>query len=229
MMQRQVWILSGLLLLAGAGAAAQADEGDDSIYAPGTSASIELGGYHTDFAYADGKHAVDINRYAVTLGEPINEDATFGLQGGYFTLGVDNATLMPLAESGGRFLGLFGDYNTRQGDYLNFEARLSYTWYGDSFRGPNQQADVTWYETQVSAGPVFRWQRWRVSAGGFYQRFDGTETDSGSLNQKLDFSADRGGGAYFGFAYFLDRTGSLGIYATGGARHGINLVFKREF
>ncbi len=70
---------------------------------------------------------------------------------------------------------------------------------------------------------------WRLAAGGYYQYVNGTETDTGTVNQRLDFSATHSTGAYIGIAYYLDRTGSLGIYGFGGARRGVRLVFKREF
>jgi len=227
MMQRRVWILLGLLLATCAGASgAHAD--DSEIYA-GMSSSVDLGQYHTDFAYADGNHQADISRYGITFVQPLAPDVGFGLQGGYMTAGIDNATLNPLADGYGPFLGLFLAWQPMLGNYWDLDFHAGYTWHDMSYQGQNQQADVTWYSSFVSLGPVLHLWRWRVSAGGYYQHFDGTENDTGTINGRQNFSAAHSTGAYFGFAYYLDRTGSLGIYATGGARHGVSLVFKRQF
>lgn len=218
-----------LLLLAGACLAQAVHADDNDIYSPGMSSSVDLGQYHTDFAYADGNHRADISRYGITFVQPLAPDAGFGLQGGYMTAGVNNPTLNALADGYGPFLGLFVAWRPMLGNYWDLDFHAGYTWHDMSYQGQNQQADVTWYSSFVSLGPVLRLWRWRVSAGGYYQHFDGTENDTGTINGRQDFSAAHSTGAYFGFAYYLDRTGSVGIYATSGARHGVQLVFKRQF
>ena len=217
-----------LLLLTGL-CISQAVYADDSETYAGMGSSVDIGRYHTGFAYADGNHQADISHYGITFVQPVAPDVGFGLQGGYMTAGVNNASLNPLGDGYGPFLGLFLAWQPMLGNYWNFDFHAGYTWHDMSYQGPGQKAEAIWYENYVSAGPVFRWQSWRVSAGAYYQSFSGTETDSGALNQKLDFSAAHSTGAYFGFAYYLDRTGSLGIYATGGARRGVQLVFMRQF
>ncbi len=216
------------LVLLAATANARADD-SEGLYTPGMSAAIDLGRYRTDFAYADGNHRADIGRYAIVYVQPVAPDVGFGLQGGYMTASVNNATLAPLSDGYGPFLGLFAAWHPLLGNYLAFDFNTGYTWHDMHFRAPAQQADLTWYTSFISLGPVLRLWRWRVSAGGYYQNFNGSETDSGTITGRQDFSAARSTGAYFGFAYFLDRTGSVGLYATGGARHGVQLVFKRQF
>ncbi|MBU6470757.1 MAG: hypothetical protein KGI32_06175 [Gammaproteobacteria bacterium] len=202
---------------------------DSDIYAPGMSAAADLGSYRTDFAYSDGNHRADIGRYGLSFVQPVAPEAGFGLQGGYMTAGIDNATLNPLGDGYGPYFGLFFAWHREFGNYWGFDAQGGYTWHDMSYSGANQQADVTWYTGYASAGPVLRLDRWRFSAGGYWQNISGHETDSGTVNGRLDFSAAHSSGAYFGFAYYLDQSGSVGIYAFGGARHGVSLVFKREF
>jgi len=227
MMQRKPWILLGLLFATCV--AASGTHADDSDTFAGMSSSVDLGQYHTDFAYPDGNHQADISRYGITFVQPIAPDIGFGLQGGYMTAGVNNSTLYPLGDGYGPFLGLFFASRIPLDDYVSLDFHAGYTWHDMSYRGQNQQADITWYSSFVSMGPVLRLWRWRVSAGGYYQHFDGTENDTGNVSGRQDFSAAHSTGAYFGFAYYLDRTGSMGIYATSGARQGVQLVFKREF
>jgi hypothetical protein len=227
MMQRPVWILCVLLSVACvASTAAHADEND--IFS-GMSSAVDLGHYRTDFAYTDGDHQADINRYGITFIQPVAEDVGFGLQGGYMTAGVDNSTLYPLGDGYGPFLGLFAAWRPMLGNYWDLDFHAGYTWHDMTFSGQNQRADVTWYSSFVSLGPVLHLWRWRISTGGYYQRFDGAETDNGTVNGRQDFSAARSTGAYFSFAYYLDSTGSVGIYGTSGARRGVQVVFKREF
>lgn len=224
---RTFWFALLALMVLSGWQCAQADDSD--IYAPGMSAAVDLGSYRTDFAYSDGNHQADISRYAITFVQPVAPEVGFGLQGGYMTAGINNNTLNPLGDGYGPFLGLFFSWQRELGNYWGLDARAGYTWHDMSYRGANQQADATWYTGYVSAGPALRIDRWRFSAGGYWQNVSGHETDSGTLNARLDFSAAHTTGAYFGFAYYLDQTGSVGIYATSGARHGVSLVFKREF
>ncbi|MGH8403401.1 MAG: hypothetical protein ACRESO_08385 [Gammaproteobacteria bacterium] len=222
-------ILMLLPLLASLCLAQMAHADNNDIYSPGMSASVDLGRYHTDFAYADGDHQADISRYGITLVQPVATDVGFGLQGGYMTAGINDNTLYPLGDGYGPFLGLFFAWHPMLGDYWSADFHAGYTWHDMSFQGQNQKADVTWYTGYASLGPVLRLGPWRLAAGGYYQYVNGTETDTGTVNQRLDFSATHSTGAYIGVAYYLDRTGSLGIYAFGGARRGVSLVFKREF
>lgn len=217
------------LLCAGMLIAAQAGAADNDFYAPGSSASIELGRYRTDFLYSGASRGADVGRYGITFAEPVSPWVSLGLQGGLLTISFNNGPLAPASDNGGRYLGLFSAWHAPLGNYFGLEGRVSYTWHDDNFQLPNQQAQVSWFASRVSLGPVLRVGRWRLSAGGYWQRYDGSETDSGALNQKLDFSAARNGGAYAGFAYYLDRTGSVGLYATQGGQRSVRLVFRREF
>lgn len=228
-MHRPRTFLLVLLALMSLSALPRAQADDNDIYAPGMSAAVDLGSYRTDFTYSDGNHQADISRYAITFVQPVSPEVGFGLQGGYMTAGINNNTLNPLGDGYGPFLGLFFAWQREFDNYWSFDAHAGYTWHDMSYRGANQQADATWYTSYASAGPALRIDRWRFSAGGYWQNISGHETDTGTLNSRLDFSAARASGAYLGLAYYLDQTGSVGIYATGGARHGVSLVFKREF
>lgn len=214
------------LMLAWAGAA-WAD--DDSPFAAGGSTSLDLGRYSTTFSYPNGGHAAHVDRFGLTFAEPVGDDFHFLLVGGYLALTVDGDPIASSQDYTGRFLGLMGRYESTEGDYLNFSAALGYTWHdlngGNSFA----PSEIQWYETWGEAGPVIRTGPWRFVAGGYYQSLDGNETDGGAANQFRRFTAGSAAGAYAGVAYYMDRTGSIGIYATSGARHGVTLVFKREF
>ena len=222
-------LLLVLLALAALSALHRAHADDNDIYAPGMSAAVDLGSYRTDFAYSDGNHQADIGRYGITFVQPVAPEVGFGLQGGYMTAGIDNTTLNPLGDGYGPFFGLFFAAQPEFGNYWSFDVHAGYTWHDMSYSGTNQQADATWYTGYVSAGPALHMDRWRFSAGGYWQDISGHETDTGTVNGRLDFSAAHSSGAYFGLAWYLDQTGSVGMYITGGARHGVSLVFKREF
>lgn len=227
---RRLGAFSVTLLALAALAGAQTVRADDNdIYASGTSAAINLASYRTDFSYADGNHRADISRYGIDFVQPLAPDVGFGLRGGYMTAGINNATLGSMSDGYGPFLGLFLSWRPMLGNYWSFDSQIAYTWYDLSYSGANQQADVTWYTSYVSAGPVLRLGRWQLAAGGYWQNISGHETDSGTVSERLNFSAAHATGAYFGFAYFLDQSGSLGAYVMSGARHGVMLVFKREF
>ena len=201
----------------------------DDYDSPDASTYLELGRYDTSFRYSDGDHKADVGRFGVAFSQPVADDFDFELHGGYLTLDVDGEPQPVPASGSGRYLGLMGRYEGSEGDHLNFAAQLAYTWYDvDSYSLQASPTDSTWYETWGSAGPVFRYDRWRLSLGAYYQNFSGTETDS-NPSRVLDFSASRSVGAYGGVAFYIDATGSIGLYATSGARHGVQLVFRREF
>ena len=220
--------VSLFLLLVGAAPWAGTALAYDDPFSPGGSTLLDLGRYRTPLEYGGIDHTAHVGRYGVGFLQPVGPEVDFSLQGGYLTLDVDGEPLPQPLDFTGRYLGLGLRYESTEGDYLNWAAETSYTWHGVDASGVNTQANITWYESWVAAGPVLRWQRWRLSLGGYWQRFDGTE-DDGGLAAQLDFNAGRSVGAYLGIAYYMDQTGSIGIYATSGARQGVKLVFKREF
>lgn len=201
----------------------------DDPYSPGGSTLLDLGRYRTPFEYGRVDHTAHVGRYGVAFLQPVGPDVVFTLQGGYLTLDVDGEPVPQPLDFTGRYLGLGLRYESTRGDYLNWAAETSYTWHDVDASGINTRSNITWYESWAAAGPLLRWRDWRLSLGGYWQRFDGTEDDGGSLNARLDFGAGRSAGAYLGIAYYMDPTGSIGIYATSGARQGVKLVFKREF
>ena len=203
---------------------------DDSPFSPGGSTLLELGHYQTDFQYPSGSKLAHVGRYGLGFYQPVSGAVDFDLHGGYATLDVDSDPVASLQDFTGRYLGLGARYASSEGDHLNFSAEGSYTWYdltGSSFV---QQSEIIWYESWLAAGPVLSSGPWRLAGGAYYQNFQGNETDNGPpTSQYRTFSAGRQAGGYLGFDYYVDRTGSVGIYATAGARHGVNIVFKREF
>lgn len=231
MIQRPLWLFLGLLLAISAGAnSAYADDG--GIYS-GIKASVDIGRYRTDFAYPGGNYQVDVNYYGLVIVQPVSSEAGFGWLIGYQTTSMDNPSLYSLNDGFGPFAGFYLDWQPELNSYWNLDLRVGYTWHDMSYSStdqqPNQQADLTWYTSYVFLGPMLHYGRWRFSVGGTYQYISGTETDNGTVNQKLDFSATHSTGAYVGIMYYLSYTGSFGIYAMGGANQGVGLVFKQEF
>ncbi len=220
-------------LLLSACAVAGSAYADDSENYAGVGASVDIGHYRTDFAYASGNFQADINYYGLTFVQPVSPEVGFGLLAGYQTTSVDDPSLNPLSDGFGPFAGFFIDWQPELNDYWDLDLRVGYTWHDMSYTSNNQQpyqrADLTWYTTYVFLGPKLHYGPWRFSAGGYYQNISGTENDNGTLNQKLDFSAAHSTGAYIGFEYYMNHTQSIGIYATGGAIQTVGLTFKVQF
>ncbi|MDE2234253.1 MAG: hypothetical protein KGK44_01745 [Gammaproteobacteria bacterium] len=206
---------------------------DDTQTLAGVSASVDIGHYRTDFAYPGGNYQADVNYYGMTFVQPVSESVGFGLLAGYQTTGMNNPSLNTLADGYGPFAGLYFDWRPELNDYWNLDMHAGYTWHDMSYTSnnqqPNQQADLTWYTSYFGIGPLLHYGPWRLGLGGYYQNISGTETDSGSINQKLDFSAVRSTGGYIGFMYYMNNSQSLGMYALGGAVRGVSLIFRVEF
>ena len=218
--------LSVFAVLLAATATAHAD---DDLYA-GSSTFLDLGSYRTPFKYADGDHAADVGRYGVAFSFQEAGDLKAELHGGYLTLDVAGEPQPTPQSSSGRYLGVQARYEGSGSDYLNFTAEVSYTWMDASSAGllTDPPAESTWYETWVAAGPLLSYDVWRLSLGAYYQRLDGTETDS-TPSRVLDFRAGRSVGGYLGIAVYIQPDYSIGLLGTVGAREGVRLVFRRDF
>jgi hypothetical protein len=214
-----------LLLLIGTAAPVQADDYLDE----GGSTYLDLSVFDTPLSYADGDHKAQVGDYGVAFSTPLGQDVSAELHGGYGTLQVDDEPQPTAVQFSGRYLGLMARYEGTDGDYFNLSAELAYTWNdvdGASFA--TQPSEIVWYETWAAFGPVLRVDRWRLSFGGYLQHLQGNETDDQPARE-LDFHSRRTVGGYAGVAFYMDRDNSIGLYATGGARQGLQLVFRRDF
>ncbi|MGA9854616.1 MAG: hypothetical protein WBR29_05000 [Gammaproteobacteria bacterium] len=231
MTQIKPWILLGLLLATCAGVSSA--YADDSENFAGIGASVDVGHYNTDFVYPSGNYQANVSYYGMTFVQPVSQEVGFGLLAGYQTTGMDNPSLNTLGDGFGPFAGFFIEWQPELNDYWNLDLRAGYTWHDMSYTSnnqqPYQQADLTWYTSYVFLGPKLHYGPWRFSVGGYYQYISGSETDNGTINQQLDFSAAHSTGAYIGFDYYMNHTQSIGIYATGGAIQTVGLMFKVQF
>ena len=212
-----------LLLLCAAPARA------DDYLGEGGSSYLSLGVFDTPLSYFDGVHNSQVGEYGVAFSTPLGGDVSGELHGGYGTLQVDDEPQPVAVDFSGRYLGVMARYESTEGDYLNLSAELSYTWSdvdGASFA--TQPSEIVWYETWAAVGPVLRYDRWRFSLGAYLQHLQGNETDDQPARE-LDFHGQRTLGGYAGIAFYMDRDNSIGLFATGGARQGLQLVFRRDF
>lgn len=201
----------------------------DDFYSSGGSTYLDLGRFDTPWTYADGDHTAHVGRYGVAFSTPLGGDVSAELHGGYTVLDVDGEPMPLPFEYTGRYLGLTARYESTDGDYFNLSAEVAYTWHdaqGDGLQ--SQPSEIVWYEAWAAFGPVLRYQRWRLSFGAYLQNLQGNETDDEPARE-LDFHSRRSLGAYGGIAFYMDRDNSVGLYATAGARTGVQLVFRREF
>lgn len=217
-----------ILLLLLIGAAAPAAQADDYL-GEGGSSYLSLGVFDTPLSYSDGEHKAQVGAYGVAFSTPLGGGVSAELHGGYGTLQVDDEPQPVAVDFSGRYLGVMARYESTEGDYFNLSAELGYTWNdvdGASFA--TQPSEIVWYETWAAIGPVLRYDRWRFSLGAYLQHLQGNETDDQPARE-LDFHSRRSAGAYAGIAFYMDRDNSIGLFATGGARQGLQLVFRRDF
>lgn len=207
----------------------QTAHADDDFFPPGLTAAIKVDHQHTDLAYSTGDYRSDTDRYAFIVTQPVSQTADFGIEGAYVVTSVDSPGLASLSQADGQSVGLSFSWHPRLGNYLSLELQTGYRWNDVSFSSPAGQPEVVWYESYAEAGPVLYLYRWRVSAGVRWLHIDGRESDPGTPSVSQDFGAARSSGSYIGFTYYMDRTGSIGLYAYGGGQRGAQLVFKREF
>lgn len=200
----------------------------DDFYDPGGSTYLDLGRFQTPFKYFDGDHTAHVGRYGVAFSQGMAQDMSMGLHGGYLTLDVDGEPKPLPVSFSGRYLGVSVDYEGSENDHANLSGELAYTWHeaqNDSFPSNSQ---ITWYQTWIAFGPVLRYDRWRLTLGAYYQNLTGNETDD-SPQQQLDLHAPRHLGGYLGIDFYFDRDNAVGLHGTGGARQGIQLVFRKDF
>ncbi|HET7922174.1 MAG TPA: autotransporter domain-containing protein [Gammaproteobacteria bacterium] len=194
-------------------------------------AAVTTSHVRTEFDYPGGAgYSASISRYSVTILQAVAPDVDFGLGGDYFIASLDSPALAASNESDGRAYGISLRWHPRLWDYLGLDARAGYRWNDMDFSTANTaRPQVNWRETRLEAGPVLYLGNWRVSLAARWWQVSGRETDPGPPAARFDFGAAKRLGFGLGVAYYLDRTGSVGLYATTGAERGAQLVFMRGF
>ncbi|HET7369977.1 MAG TPA: hypothetical protein VFK45_03985 [Gammaproteobacteria bacterium] len=214
--------LAALLLLAAVPAA----------HAGGLGAAISYTRYDTDFDF--GNTAIenaDVEELGLTIGESITPLFDLALQGGYTRLDLDNHPAADGYDLTGRFFGIVARTEpTLIPALLSLRIQAAYRWHDvDNGRLDHQYDELTWYETELRAGPVLNVGPVEIAAGGYYAHYDGEEEARGPLTFRRDFSAGDNSGAFATVALILDDGGRIGVYAQTGTREGYGITFSTGF
>lgn len=199
--------------------------------ADGLGAGIAYTHYNTDFDFeAAATESANINELVLTLGESITPFFDLALQGGYTSADFDNHPAAGGYDLTGRLYGIVARTEPPLiPGLLSLRIQGAYRWHDvDNGRIDSQYDELTWYESQLRAGPVLRFGPVEVIAGGYLLHYDGHEQARGPLAFRRDFGAGSSHGVFARVALDVGN-GYIGIYAQSGPREGYGITFSSGF
>lgn len=215
-------VLAAILLLAAAPVTRAAD----------LSAAISYTHYSTDFDFEHGPtRSADVDEIGLTIGESFTPLFDLALQGGYTRVELSGHPATDGYDLTGRFYGIVARSEpTLIPSLLTLRLQAAYRWHdADNGRVADQYDEFRWHETQLRAGPALDVGPVTVSAGGYFEHYDGKETARGPLEYTRDFGAGNAGGAFATLAIDLGSHGYVGVYAQSGPRRGYGITFSAGF
>ncbi|HET6725687.1 MAG TPA: hypothetical protein VFH85_06750 [Gammaproteobacteria bacterium] len=213
------WILAALLFLP---VTARAD---------GLGAAIAYTHYNTDFEFDQAAtENADISELGLTIGESITPFFDLALQGGYSSADFDNHPAADGYDLTGRFYGIVARTNPPIiPGLLSLRIQGAYRWHDvDNGRLDNQYDELTWYESQLRAGPDLDLGPVEIIVGGYLLHYDGHEKARGPLAFRRNFGAGSSHGAFARVALDVGN-GYIGLYAQTGPREGYGITFSTGF
>jgi hypothetical protein len=216
--------LAGLLALAVAAA--------PGARAFGLGASVGYNRYSTDIDFNDGPtQSADVDQIGLTLGESITPLFDLAITGGYTSLTFDHHAAANGHDLTGRYIALIARTEpTLIPKLLSLKLGASYGWHDvDNGNNDTQHDELEWRRTALRAGPVLSVGPIEISAGGYWQHYDGTETAHGALAFSRDFGAGDATGEYASIAWVFGDGGTVRLYGETGGRKGVGIVFSTGF
>ncbi|MCG8434629.1 MAG: hypothetical protein MJA83_11410 [Gammaproteobacteria bacterium] len=193
--------------------------------------SIDVRRYETDLLFDDGSLAESrFTSAGAEVWEEFGPHFRGALTAAYFDLSQPDNTFQDGLDPTGFFLGVkmeWGFLPEKAVDFV-FQAGVDYFRLDDSDDG--QDIEFEGFTGELRLGPLFRIRGVELSAGGYYQEFDGDESLRGPVDQTRDFEPNEHTGVYFGLRFPLDAGGgNFAFEVIGGAREGWMLSFARSF
>jgi hypothetical protein len=216
-----LWLLASLLSIAPV-----------TAQAAGLSAGISYNRYHTDFDFDHGPTTkADIDAITLTIGESITPLFDLAVQGGYNQATLDRHPADGGYNLTGRFYGIVARTEpTLIPKLLSLRIQAAYRWHDvDNGRLDGQYDELRWRDAELRAGPVLSIGPVHISAGGYFEHYDGDEKAHGPLQFRRDFGAKDNGGAFASVALELGSHGYIGLYGQSGVRRGFGINFSGGF
>lgn len=162
--------------------------------------------------------------------EPFTEYFHGGLELGYINMTQIDNSLTSAKFTSGQYAGLLLRFIPINAELFSLTLNANYRYNDTEGTSTNQESRFIWSETLLSTELKFQpTSLIGLTFAAEYHLIDGSQQDSGTINQIIAFNAEKQHGNRFGLNFTTNRTGVVGFEWFTGFRSGSRLYFTREF
>ncbi|MCK4865710.1 MAG: hypothetical protein KAT06_09860 [Gammaproteobacteria bacterium] len=153
-----------------------------------------------------------------------------GLELGYINMTQIDNNLTSAKFTSGQYAGLLLRFIPINAELFSLTLNANYRYNDTQGTSSNQESRFIWNETLLTTELKFQpTSLIGLTFAAEYHLIDGSQQDSGTINQITAFNAEKQYGTHFGLNFTTHRTGIVGFEWFTGFRNGSRLYFSREF
>ena len=192
--------------------------------------SLDIQNTSTYFKFPSQTYKTKSEQLGISWYEPFTEYFHGGLELGYINMTQIDNNLTAAKFTSGQYAGLLLRFIAINSELFSLSLDANYRYNDTQGTSSNQESRFVWNETLLTTELKFQpTSLIGLTFAAEYHIIDGSQQDSGAINQITAFNAEKQYGARFGLNFTTNRTGVVGFEWFTGFRSGSRLYFTRNF
>ena len=192
--------------------------------------SLDIQNTSTYFKFPSYTYKTKSEQLGISWYEPFTEYFHGGLELGYINMTQIDNSLTSAKFTSGQYAGLLLRFIPINAELFSLTLNANYRYNDTQGTSSNQESRLIWNETLLSTELKFHpTSLIGLTFAAEYHLIDGSQQDSGAINQIIAFNAENPHGTRFGLNFTTNRTGVVGFEWFTGFRSGSRLYFTRKF
>jgi len=192
--------------------------------------SLDIQNTSSYFKFPSYTYKTKSEQLGISWYEPFTEYFHAGLELGYINMTQIDNSLTSAKFTSGEYAGLLLRFIPISSELFSLSLNANYRYNDTQGTSSNQESRFAWSEILLTTELKFQpTSLIGLTFAAEYQQIDGSQQDSGAINQITAFNAEKQHGTRFGLNFTTNRTGVVGFEWFTGFRSGSRLYFSRKF
>ena len=192
--------------------------------------SLDIQNTSTYFKFPSYTYKTKSEQLGISWYEPFTEYFHAGLELGYLNMTQIDNSFTSAKFTSGEYAGVLLRYIPINSKLFSLTLNANYRYNDTQGTSTNQESRFVWNETLFSTELKFQPTALvGLTFAAEYHLIDGSQRDSGTINQITAFDAEKQYGTRFGINFTTNHTGVVGFEWFTGFRSGSRLYFTRKF
>ena len=193
--------------------------------------SLSVSNKNTDFDFQPGNaYKTNINQLGISWYESFSAYFNAGLEFGYLEMRQIDNSLTAAQFTSGQYAGLRFRFIPFEDSFFSWRLNLNYRYNSTKGTNSNQESQFIWGESTLSNEFAFQiTPRFNLFLAGDLRLLDGTQKNSGIVNQTLVFKELKSQSVHFGTKLKVNPNGEIRLEYSSGFEDGVKIHFTRQF